>query len=102
MTSAITSGPPLDVSSMAVHQNVSWVSLEYLIVGAGAGAGAGGGGGGGAGAGAGAGADAGADEKSQQSKIDHRPPYTHVLRFLIPELEQTGLIDPCGLLHVHL
>ena len=47
----ITSGSRLDVSSMAVHQNVSWVSLDYLIVGAGAGAGAG--------------ADAGADEKSQ-------------------------------------
>ena len=53
MTPTITSGPLLDVPSVAVHQNGSCVSLKYLIDGTGAGAGAGAG----AGVGAGAGAD---------------------------------------------
>ena len=69
MTPTITSGPPLDVPSVAVHQKVSCVSLKYLIDGTGAGAGV------------------GADKKNQHSKSgDHERPDTRVLGNLIAEL----------------
>ena len=72
MTPTITSGSHLDVSSMA-----------DLIVGIGAGA--------------------GADEKNQYSKSgNHERPDTRVLRFLIPELWQTGLEELCEMLRMHL
>lgn len=87
MTPTITSGSPLDVPSMAVHQNVSCVSLKYLIDGTGAGAGVG----------------AGADEKNQHSKSgDHERPDTRVLGFLIAELKQTGWEELCEMLQMHL
>ena len=79
MTPNITSGFYLDVSSMAVHQNVSHVPLEYLVVGTGLGA--------------------GGDEKNQCPKDgDRKRPDTRVLRFLIPELGQTGLEELCEML----
>ena len=84
MIPIITSGS-LDVSAMAVHQNVAHVLPEYLVVGAGAGAGAGAGG------------------KNQYSKSgDHKCPDTHVLRFRNPELGQAGLDELCEMLQMRL